>query len=407
MVTSRATKRITAAGLPKLYKTPGYHHDGGGLYLQVTANGGKSWVFRYMLNKRAREMGLGSVDLWDLTTVRNRVLELRRLLHEGLDPIAERDRERRQRQQAVAMVRTFSECAEEYHRLNESKWKNAKHASQFINTLKDYAYPTFGKWPVSEIGAHDVVRALKPIWETKSETASRVLQRIRAVLVWSAVRKHRAPLPDGFWDEVTTDLPHRSKRKAEHHPACPYKKAGALMVAVRDSTASDIVKLAFFFAVLTAARSGEARGALWKEIDLDQAVWKLPAERMKAGRPHTIPLSPTAVAALKQAKERSPKSDLVFPSPTGRVLSDMVFTQLLRRLKADCTMHGFRSTFRDWAAEQTNFPREVCEAALAHASGDKAEAAYLRSEHLQKRRALMEEWATYLESGASAAASSA
>ncbi len=403
MVTSRATKRITAASLPKLYKTPGYHHDGGGLYLQVTANGGRSWVFRYMLNKRAREMGLGSVDLWDLTTIRNRVLELRRLLHEGLDPIAERDRERRQRQQAVALVRTFAECAEDYHRLNESKWKNAKHASQFINTLKDYAYPTFGKWPVSEIGAHDVVRAVKPIWETKSETASRVLQRIRAVLVWSAVRKHRPALPDGFWDEVTTDLPHRSKRKAEHLAACPYQEAGALLVAVRDSTASDIVKLAFFFTVLTAARSGEARGALWKEIDLEQAVWKLPAERMKAGRPHTVPLSPTAVAALKQAKERSPKSELVFPSPRGRVLSDMVFTQLLRRLDAGCTMHGFRSTFRDWAAEQTNFPREVCEAALAHASGDKTEAAYLRTEHLQKRRALMEDWAGYLEAGAGSA----
>jgi integrase len=397
VVTSRATKRITAASLPKLYKSPGYHHDGGGLYLQVTANGGKSWVFRYMLDKRAREMGLGSADLWDLTSIRIKVLELKRLLHDGIDPISARDNERRQRQQAAAMARTFEECAVEYHRLNESKWKNTKHANQFINTLRTYTFPTFGSWPVSDVEPPDIVRALKPIWAEKHETASRVLQRIRLVLVWAAVCKHRSALHDGFWDEVTTVLPHQRKKDDVHLAACPYRRAGRLLIAVRDSTASDVVKLAFVFTVLTAARSGESRGATWKEIDLDEAVWKLPKERMKAGRAHTVPLSATAIAVLRQAKELAPKSDLVFPSPKGRTLSDMVFTQLLRRLEAKCTMHGFRSTFRDWAAEQTSYPREVCEAALAHSSGDRVEAAYLRTEHMQKRRALMDEWAGYLE----------
>jgi integrase len=397
VVTSRATKRITAASLPKLYKTPGYHHDGGGLYLQVTANGGRSWVFRYMLDKRAREMGLGSADLWDLTSIRAKVLELKRLLLDGIDPIAARDGERRQRQQAAALARTFEECAVEYHQLNEAKWKNTKHASQFINTLRTYTFPTFGNWPVAEIQAADVVRALKPIWTEKSETATRVLQRVRTVLDWSATRKHRNPVPDGFWKEVATFLPHRGKKEAAHLAACPYQQVGTLLVAVRDSTASNLVKLAFVFTVLTAARSGEARGATWKEIDLSQAVWKLPKERMKAGRPHTVPLSTTAIDILRQARERSPKSELVFPSPKQRQLSDMVFTQLLRRLEAKVTMHGFRSSFRDWAAEQTSYPREVCEAALAHSAGDKTEAAYLRTEHLQKRRALMEDWAVYLE----------
>jgi hypothetical protein len=172
VVTSRATKRITAASLPKLYKTPGYHHDGGGLYLQVTANGGKSWVFRYMLDKRAREMGLGSADLWDLTTIRAKVLELKRLLHDGIDPITARDNERRQRQQAAAMARTFEECAVEYHRLNESKWKNAKHANQFINTLRTYAFPTFGSWPVASAAMRSAL-AVVSTWVCRPSSAAR------------------------------------------------------------------------------------------------------------------------------------------------------------------------------------------------------------------------------------------
>lgn len=224
-----------------------------------------------------------------------------------------------------------------------------------------------------------------------------MLQRIKKVLVWSAAARHREPLPNDFWDYVQTQLP-SVKVDEKHHEACPYAKAGALLIRVRDSGASDIVKLAFLFTVLTAARSGETRGATWDEIRLDTKVWIIPAERMKAGRVHRVPLSASVVAILKRVRQLSSDQTLVFPSPRGVKLSDMVFTQLLRRLEAGCTMHGFRSTFRDWAAEQTNYPAQVCEAALAHVNEDAVEAAYLRSDQFEKRRALMADWEAYLES---------
>lgn len=396
---ARDRKRISAVSLPKLFRTPGYHHDGGGLYLQVTATGGRSWVFRYMLNKRSREMGLGSADNWDLTSIRQRADELRRLLDQGIDPIEQRNAERRALAQKLETSRTFKQCAELFHEKNAAAWKNAKHSAQFLSTLESYAYPTFGEWPVSEITGDAVVRAVLPIWTTKHETATRVLQRIKKVLVWSAAARHREPLPADFWDFVQTHLP-AVKVEEKHHEACPYAEAGALLVRIRDSSASDIVKLAFLFTVLTAARSGETRGATWDEIHLDNKVWVIPAERMKAGRVHRVPLSPSAVAVLKRARELSSNETLVFPSPRGLKLSDMVFTQLLRRLEAGCTMHGFRSTFRDWAAEQTNYAAQVCETALAHVNEDQVEAAYLRSDQFERRRGLMADWAMFLEDSA-------
>lgn len=396
----RDKKRISAVSLPKLYKTPGYHHDGGGLYLQVTASGGRSWVFRYMLHKRSREMGLGSADHWDLTSVRQRADELRRMLDQGIDPIDQRKAERREAEQRLAAARTFKQCAEEFHKNNEASWKNIKHAAQFLSTLQTYAYPTFGNWPVSDITADDVLKAVLPIWGTKHETATRVLQRIKKVLTWSAVARYREPLRSDFWDYVQGKLPAVSVEE-KHHEACPYDEAGALLLRVLHSSASDVVKLAFMFTVLTAARSGETRGATWDEIKLTEKVWEVPASRMKAGRPHSVPLSDGALAVLHRVRELSDSKTLVFPSPRGVKLSDMAFTQLLRRLEAGCTMHGFRSTFRDWAADQTDYAAQTCEAALAHVNEDKVEGAYLRSDLFKKRRALMADWAAYLESSAS------
>lgn len=396
---SRDKKRISAVSLPKLYRTPGYHHDGGGLYLQVTPSGGRSWVFRYMLHKRSREMGLGSADHWDLTSVRQRADELRRMLDQGIDPIDQRNAERREAERRLAAARTFKQCAEEFHKNNEAGWKNVKHAAQFMSTLQTYAYPVFGSWPVSDIAEGDVLKAILPIWSTKHETATRVLQRIRKVLTWATVARYREPLRPDFWDHVHGKLPAVDVEE-KHHEACPYEGAGALLQRVLQSNASDVVKLAFMFTVLTAARSGETRGATWDEIKLDKKVWEVPKERMKAGREHNVPLSDAAVAVLQRARELTDSKTLVFPSPRGVKLSDMAFTQLLRRLEAGCTMHGFRSTFRDWAADKTDYAPQTCEAALAHVNEDKVEGAYLRSNLFEKRRGLMADWAAFLESSA-------
>lgn len=370
------------------------------MYLQVTETGGRSWIFRYMIHKRSREMGLGSADNWDLTTVRQRATELRQMLDQGIDPIEQRNQERRQQQAALASIQTFSQCAEKYHELNAEGWKNAKHAAQFINTLKTYIYPVCGDWPIGEVTEVQVLKAIEPIWKTKHETATRVLQRVKKVLTWAAAARYRDPIPEGFWEHVHSKLP-KVEVKDQHHEACPYIEAGATLLRVRDSAATDIVKLAFTFTVLTAARSGETRGAAWSEIDWENKVWTVPAERMKAGRMHRVPLSDSALAVLKAAQRLAGTSPLIFPSVRKVKLSDMVFTQLLRRLDTGYTMHGFRSTFRDWTAEQTNYPRQVCEAALAHTIEDKTEAAYLRSDFFNKRRDLMSEWARYLEAKAS------
>lgn len=399
IVGTRSTKRISAASLPKLSKTPGYHHDGGGLYLQVMASGSRSWIFRYMLNKRPREMGLGSADNWDLTTIRQRVVELRQQLDLGIDPIEQRNDAQRKAATAEALRKTFKQCVEEYHLLHAGAWKNVKHASQWTNTLVTYAYPTFGEWPIDAVTDVQVVTALTPIWTSKHETATRVLQRVRMVMTWAAAKKYRPAVPAEMWDSVRASLP-KVDRGTEHHRACPYTLAGSLLLRIQSSESTAMVKLAFTFTVLTAARSGETRGARWEEIDLQNRVWTIPAERMKAGRIHRVPLSDPAVAVLQRAKEEAPDTDLVFPAPRGSAYSDMVFTQLLRRMAADCTMHGFRSTFRDWSAETTQHQRAVCEAALAHAVEDKTEAAYLRGDLFVKRRALMADWAAYLASTA-------
>ncbi|WP_292934765.1 site-specific integrase [Noviherbaspirillum sp.] len=385
--------RISAVGIKHLKE--GYHADGDGLYLQVSATGAKSWILRFMLNKRAREMGIGAYPLYSLSEARERAKKYRQLVKDGIDPIEHRKAEREKNLMATAQRRTFEECAHEYQKLHASGWKNAKHASQWVNTLATYAFPEFGKKDISDVSKADVLRALEPIWATKPETASRVRQRIRAVLDWAAARDYRHGHDPHIWTQISQSLPKTKDIKPpKHFAACPYSEIYAALQSIKDSNAGPTVKNAFEFIILTAGRSGEVRGAEWSEIDLDGRRWIIPASRMKAKKEHRVPLSPRAIEILKE--QQGKHATLVFPSDKGKTYSDMTFTMALRRLGHEFTVHGFRSTFRDWAAEQTAFPREVCEAALAHVSAkDATEAAYFRSDLFEKRRQLMEAWATY------------
>ncbi|MBK4735813.1 tyrosine-type recombinase/integrase [Noviherbaspirillum pedocola] len=386
--------RLTAVGI-KALKQPGYYADGDGLYLQISNSGTKSWIFRFMRNKRAREMGLGSVSTYTLAEARDRVRKCRQLLDEGIDPIEYRQAEREKNLAAASTRRTFAECAHEYHWLHANGWKNRKHADQWINTLTAYAFPVFGTKDVSDVSKADILRVLEPIWAAKPETASRVRQRIRAVLDWAAARDYRHGHDPHLRDQVARSLPKtKDLKKESHFAACRYVEVNAALQSIINSTASSAVKNALEFTILTAARSGEVRGAKWSEIDFEGKRWIIPAERMKAKREHRIPLSPRAMQILEFQREN--ESELIFANDRKASFSDMTFTALLRRLGHAFTVHGFRSTFRNWAAEQTAFPREVCEAALAHASGkDATEAAYFRSDLFEKRRQLMEAWANY------------
>lgn len=377
-------------------KEPGYYADGDGLYLQVTASGAKSWILRFMLNKRSREMGLGSTSTFSLSEAREKARKFRQMIDEGIDPIAHRQAERERNLLTTMQRRTFEQCAHEYHKLHADSWKNVKHADQWINTLTTYAFPEFGTKDVSDVSKADVLRALEPIWATKTETASRLRQRIRAVLDWAAARDYRLGHDPHMWDQVSRSLPKaKDIKKAQHFAACPYVGIYDALQSIKTSSAGNTVKHAIEFTVLTAARSGEVRGAQWSEIDFEGKRWIIPAERMKAGREHRVPLSPRAMQILEARREAASESKLIFPSDRNKAYSDMAFTMLLRRLGHEYTIHGFRSTFRDWSAEQTAFPREVCEAALAHVTKDATEAAYFRSDLFEKRRQLMEAWATY------------
>ncbi|UIN23497.1 tyrosine-type recombinase/integrase [Herbaspirillum frisingense] len=378
-------------------KEPGYYCDGDGLYLQVSKSGSKSWVLRYRLNGKSREMGLGSLTVFSLAEARERCRMYRQMLVDGVDPISSRQAAREQNIQATANRRTFAECALEYQRLHADGWKNVKHANQWINTLTMYAFPVFGKKDVSLVNKADVLKVLEPIWAVKTETASRVRQRIRAVLDWSAARDYRVNHDPHLWEQINRALPSvKALKKTSHFASCPYAQIASVIQNLQTATASPQLKGALEFIILTAARSGEVRGAVWAEIDFAMKRWTIPAERMKSAREHRVPLSTRAIAILEAQKERS-NGDLIFPSDKGKAFSDMAFTMLVRRLNYDFTVHGFRSTFRDWSAEQTAFPREVCEAALAHVTKDATEAAYFRSDLFEKRRQLMDAWATYVQ----------
>ena len=293
-----------------------------------------------------------------------------------------------------AAAKTFEFCALAYIDAHEAGWRNAKHAQQWRNTLETYAYPAIGDLRVRDVGLANVLAVLEPIWKGKTETASRLRGRLEAILDWATTRGYRSGLNPARWKgHLDTVLPAaRSVANAGHHTALPFPQIGAFMVELRQQ--AGLSARALEFAILTASRSGEVRGAIWRKIDRAARMWTVPAERMKAGREHRVPLSDQALDLL-DAVPRGESDGLIFASPRGGMLSDMSLTAVLRRMKVDAVPHGFRSTFRDWCAERTNYPHEVAEMALAHAIGDKVEAAYRRGDLLEKRRRLMRDWAIY------------
>lgn len=397
---SRAINRLTTRSVAAA-KCKGLIADGGGLYLQVSASASKSWTFRFMLEGRAREMGLGAAHIVSLADARAAAEQCRKLLHDGVDPIEHRKREREQRQRAAINSRSFRECAEAYIRAQRPGWKNAKHASQWQNTLTTYAFSILGDLPVSEIDTALVQQVLEPIWTTKTETASRVRSRIEAVLDWAAVQNYRSGENPARWrGHLQRLLPSRtSVRAVVHQRALPYEELGEFMHQLR--ALGGIAALALEFQILTAVRPGEALGARWSEIDLKKALWTIPGERMKGGKrtgAHLVPLSDASLAVLENAARFREDGEFLFPSiKNGQSLSGNAPMSVLKRMGvADrATAHGFRSTFRDWGAERTAFPHDVLEMALAHQISNKVEAAYRRGSLLDKRRQLMQAWANF------------
>jgi integrase len=401
-LTAVAAKALVAAG------RPGAHADGGNLYLRIAGPSAAKWTLRYMLAGRAREMGLGAYDPdgrrgLTLAEARAAAADAQRLLRDGVDPLAHRRAEAEAAEvraaEADAKSRTFREAAGLYVAAHDAGWRNPKHRAQWRATLDAYAHPLIGELPVGEIDTDHILRCLNPIWTAKPETAARVRGRIEAVLDYAAARGWRAGQNPARWrGHLSNLLPRRSKvAPVEHHAALPWREMGAFMARLRAQGGT--AARALEFCVLTATRTGETIGARWSEVDLEAAVWTVPAGRMKAGKEHRVPLSGAAVAVLRAMAPLRPEEGDGFVFPGGKAdgpLSSMAMLMLLRRMgRGDLTVHGFRSAFRDWCEEATSTPHAVSEAALAHAIGDKVEAAYRRGDLFAKRRALMEEWARF------------
>ncbi len=385
---------------------PGRHADGGGLQLLVKPSGARSWVYRYMLNGKSRDIGLGAAGPGDLTlaAARDHAAALRMKVRAGIDPLAERQRQATQARaaaQAAAIAGiTFKAVAEAYIGANEASWRNDKHRQQWRNTLASYVYPVIGDLPVADIDTAHVLKIVEPMWRDKPETASRIRGRIETILDAAKARGYREGENPARWrGHIAQILPARSRLTRGHHKAMPYAAIPAFMAQLRKREA--MAALALEFVILTATRTSEVLGAAWTEVDLGKAIWTVPASRMKAGKEHRIPLSPRAVEILEAVKPLGKAS--LFPADTGGKLSTMAMSMLLRRMKVDCTVHGFRSAFRDWSAECTGYAHEVCEMALAHAIANKSEAAYRRGDLFDKRRRLMDDWATYCASDCTAA----
>ncbi|AUW57090.1 integrase [Sphingobium sp. SCG-1] len=380
-------KRLTVVAINNL-KQPGFYADGHGLYLKVDASGAKRWVQRLVIHGKRTDIGLGSANLVKLADVRETALDNRRQARAGIDPL-----EARKRDMAVL---TFKQAAQKVHDLNVPTWRNDKHGSQWLTTLEKYAYPHFGNKRINVVSSSDVLTALMAIWNSHPETARRVKQRIGTVMKWAMAQGWRTDNPA---DVITKALPKHDRSKVEHRKALPYDRVADAIRTIQASEAMVATKLAMEFLILTATRSGETRLAQWNEFDLEKAEWIVPASRMKAKKPHRIPLSDRCLEILEQAKAlKNGDSELVFPSATtGKPLSDVTLSKLVKELGIAAVPHGFRSSFRDWAGEQTSFPREVIEFALAHVIKDKAEAAYARSDLFEKRKLLMQTWSDYLK----------
>jgi integrase len=376
---------LTATAVAKA-KAPGRYGDGEGLALIVSKGGSKSWIVRVQKDGRRRDIGLGSASKVPLKLARERAAEVRQKIELGIDPVAERAK--------AAGIPTFSVAVKKVHAENAPSWKNPKHKAQWINTLETYAVPSLGNRSVADIDAAAVRDCLAAIWLEKPETARRLRQRIATVIDWAVAKGYRAT---GLAMPVIDKALPKQRGKVKHHAALPYAELPVFTAKIRET--ESLGRLALEAVILTAARSGEVRNMTWGELDLAAATWTVPAERMKAGREHVVPLSKQAVALLERMKaHRREYTDLVFPGQKrGKPLSDMTLTKALRDMGVSVTAHGFRSTFRDWVAEQTNWPSDLAEAALAHVVSDKTVAAYQRGTMLEKRRELMAAWANYCD----------
>jgi integrase len=392
--------KLTAITVSSITKR-GRYGDGGGLYLQVSQWGTKAWVFRYMVNGRARTMGLGDIETFTLKEARNRARDARQLLADGIDPLERRQKAKEAARLEAAHTVTFKDAAQRYIKVFKPAWKNSKHGDQWQATLDTYANPVFGDLPVSAIDTALVMKALEPIWTTKTETASRVRGRVEAILDWAKASKFRDGDNPARWrGHLDKLLPAKSKvAKIRHQPAMPYAALPVFMAKLRDN--GSVSARALELCILTATRTSEAIGARWDEIDLAAELWIIPDTRMKAGREHRVPLTGRTLEILNTLP-REHGSRFVFPGAgKGKPLSNMAMLELLRGINGNgFVVHGFRSSFRDWAAEQTNFPRELAEAVLGHVISDKTEAAYLRGDLLTKRRELMTAWDRYCGEGA-------
>lgn len=401
-------KKLANALTPLSVKNakPGRHADGGGLQLLVKDSGARSWVYRYMIAGKSRDLGLGPAagpGAISLADARDLAAALRLKVKAGTDPLAERQeaqaRARAAEQAAKVLGVTFRQAAETHIAANEGGWRNAKHRQQWENTLSSYAYPVIGDLPVSEIDTPHVLKILEPIWKTKTETASRLRGRIETVLDSAKARGYRQGENPARWrGHLAQILPARKKLSRGHHKAMAYEAIPAFLKDLREREAG--AALALEFTILTAARTGEVLGATWAEVDLAKGIWTVPAERMKAGKEHRVPLCDRPIAILRGCQALG--GEHVFVGPKGDQLSGMAMSMLLRRMKQDVTVHGFRSAFRDWAAERTSYAHEVCEMALAHAIANKSEAAYRRGDLFEKRQRLMSDWAAFCASGGAA-----
>lgn len=386
---------------------PGRLSDGGGLHLLVKESGAKSWVYRFTVNGKSRDVGLGSADKGGLSLAKAREARdaLRVQVKAGVDPITERERKATEAKAAADAAKiaavTFKSVAETYLKANEGSWRNDKHRQQWQNTLATYVYPVIGEMSVQDVSTEHVLKILEPIWKAKPETAARVRGRIETVLDAAKARGYRSGENPARWrGHIAQILPPRTKLSRGHHKALPYEQVPAFIAELHKREA--MAALALEFAILTAARTGEVIGATWDEVDLEKGIWTVPASRMKAGKEHRVPLSARAVEILEGTKKLDKAS--LFPAARGGKLSGMAMSMLLRRMKLDVTVHGFRSTFRDWAAECTSYSHEAAEMALAHTISNQVERAYRRGDLFEKRRQMMADWASYCCSGVPAVA---
>ncbi len=408
---ARTINKLTAKEVEKKTK-PGLYGDGGGLTLQITKAGVKSWLYRYMIKGKAYGMGLGPAHTITLADARQKAAEARKLVIEGINPLEAKRQRQLDAEMVKARLMTFDQCASAYIEAHRASWRNVKHADQWTNTIATYVSPLIGPMPVEQIDTAMVVKVLtqpddkgQQFWQVKNETATRVRGRIESILGWATTSGFRSGENPARWKGHLENLLATISRaqRIKNHPSLAWERMGAFVhdLRQRDGVAARAVE----FAILTASRSGEVRGACWSEIDLAAKVWTIPASRMKAKREHEVPLSTEAVALLKRLT-KSDATGLIFTGTKGQALSDMSLTAVIRRMNSEArnwtdkdgntiTMHGFRSTFRMWAAESTNYPREVAEHALAHQLPDAVERAYQRGTQFTKRAAMMSEWAKF------------